>query len=109
MCEPYFSCNDIWGNEGGDDWTGADLGGNISLDPLFCDQTSEDFRLQADSPCWPGADCGLIGAIDADCDGQGVPDTGYPPAGYIPETVTLSQTLVGNMRDVVISRESIEF
>jgi len=90
MCTPGFGCNDIWGNSGGDDWEGEDLGGNFSLDPLFCDLAGNDFRLQPASPCWPGADCGLIGASDVDCDGQDVPDIGTQ-SQYLPQTIELRQ------------------
>jgi Right handed beta helix region len=46
-----LSCNDIWGNAQ-HDCPGStagliDTGGNISLDPLFCD----GYRLHQDSPC----------------------------------------------------------
>jgi hypothetical protein len=48
--------NDVWDNVGGN-YAGActgppdpDPGENFSLDPLFCDPASEDYRLQAGSP-----------------------------------------------------------
>ncbi len=69
LCTPRFECNDIWGNSGGDSWTGEDLGGNISLDPLFCNQVGEDFRLQDGSPCWTD-NCGIIGASHQNCDDE---------------------------------------
>lgn len=69
--EPIFSCSDIFGNEGGD-WTfciGPQEGtnGNISSDPLFCDVTVGDFRLQPLSPCAPNGLCGLKGPFSAGC------------------------------------------
>jgi hypothetical protein len=90
LCVPRFGCNDIWGNSGGDDWAGEDLGGNFSADPLLCDLGGHDFRLEAGSPCWPGSDCGLIGASDLDCDGQDVPGVGTR-SSYLPQTIELLQ------------------
>lgn len=90
MCIPRFGCNDIWGNSGGDDWEGENLGGNFSADPLFCDLGGEDFRLQPGSPCWPGSECGLIGASDVDCDGQGVSVRSFPEP-LLPQSILLFQ------------------
>lgn len=53
--------------------TGAtDEGGNFSLDPLFCDATGGDLRLQSASPCLPGqlpagSTCGSVGALAEGC------------------------------------------
>ncbi len=70
---PRLRCSNLYGNEGGD-WAGriADqsaAGGNLNLDPLFCDPASRDFRLRADSPCAPENNaCGVrIGALDPGC------------------------------------------
>lgn len=75
----HLECCDVYGNAGGNyvgaqaDWTG--VYGNISMDPLFCDDTdSLTFDLQADSPCAP-ADNGcavLMGAFPVNCAGTGV-------------------------------------
>ncbi len=60
---PTVSCSDVYGNEI-DTLCGVDGGGNISLDPLFCDVAN--FRLQAGSPC--ASVCGgVIGALPANC------------------------------------------
>ena len=65
------TCTDLYGNTGGD-WVECladQLGtnGNISLDPLFCDLDSGDFRLHTSSPCAPGPECDLIGALPVNC------------------------------------------
>jgi hypothetical protein len=76
-----FVCNDSWSNAqnyaGCPDPTGTN--GNISLDPLFCNAGSQDFRLDPDSPCLPENSpqgCGLIGAL-----GPCNPVTSVPDAG----------------------------
>lgn len=63
-----FSCTDIQGNE--TDWSGpledqADINGNFSADPLFCDDPAGDLHLQWGSPCLPenSSGCGLVGAL----------------------------------------------
>lgn len=65
-------CLDLYGNDGGNEICGDDLGGNFSSDPLFCDSANGDYTLDWSSPCLPGnhpdsVDCGLIGARDAGC------------------------------------------
>jgi hypothetical protein len=65
---PTYSCNDVFGNAGGDTLPGGiDLGGNVFLDPLFCDSANGVFTLRDDSPCLAvnSGGCGLIGAFDA--------------------------------------------
>jgi hypothetical protein len=70
-----LSCNDVSQNAGGNyaglpDPTGTN--DNISADPLYCDLTALDFHLNMVSPCAPAhspAGCGLIGALDVNCDG----------------------------------------
>ncbi|MBM3318947.1 MAG: hypothetical protein FJY75_13950 [Candidatus Eisenbacteria bacterium] len=62
-----LDCCDVFGNVGGD-YIGAIEGqlgirGNISADPLFCDPENLDLRLHSDSPCAPGGECGLMGAL----------------------------------------------
>lgn len=49
--------------------------GNICADPLFCDPENGDLRLQEDSPCGPGGDCGLMGAWPIGCGGTPVTET----------------------------------
>jgi hypothetical protein len=85
-----LTCCDLHGNAGGD-WVGglasqAEVNGNFSFDPLFCDAASGDFTLRSDSPCLPGnhpdgAACGLIGAEGEGCSvPTGVPS---PSAGGV--------------------------
>jgi predicted outer membrane repeat protein len=68
-----MTCSNVWGNLD-EDWTGllAGLetsGGNVSVDPQFCDSSNRDFFLFGSSPCLPGGDhgCGLIGALGTGC------------------------------------------
>jgi parallel beta-helix repeat protein/predicted outer membrane repeat protein len=70
---PNISCTDIFGNPGGD-WVGcidsfANINGNFSADPRFCDTTSEDFRIRSTSPCAPANNScnALIGALGVGC------------------------------------------
>ena len=65
-----LSCCNIYGNGGGD-WVDqiagqANINGNFSADPLFCDTAVGDFGLSVFSPCLPqNNSCGaLIGALD---------------------------------------------
>ena len=70
-----LSCNDVSNNAGGNyaglpDPTGNK--GNISSDPLFCDLVALDVHLSSVSPCAAAnspAGCGLIGALDVNCEG----------------------------------------
>jgi hypothetical protein len=61
-------CNNSFGNTLGD-WPsflptlGSDTLGNISLDPLFCDTTSENYFLDALSPCAPGHVLNICGTL----------------------------------------------
>jgi len=68
-----LTCCDLYRNCGGD-WVGEiagqlGSGGNISVDPLFCNADSGDFHLDEHSLCAPGCsgDCGLIGALGTAC------------------------------------------
>jgi len=66
-----LSCCDLYGNEGGD-WVGfiatqAEIDGNSSADPLFCDEETNDFTLDAESPCLDAPGCGLVGAWGWGC------------------------------------------
>ncbi len=72
---PTISCSNIYGNEFGD-WTGyiadqANINGNFSLDPLFCNLNEGDYHLYDISPCLPeNNECGtLIGANEQGCIG----------------------------------------
>lgn len=81
---PVVSCTDIYGNEGGDALCGQNAGNNFSLDPLFCNLASDNYRLQMTSPCFPGlhpngpraCDNVRIGAQDPGCNPAAVDDLG---------------------------------
>ncbi len=70
-----FTCNDVWGNDGGnfseeaDDLSGQP--GNFSIDPLYCDPAGGDYSLSFDSACLPaGNSCGVrVGAFGEGCGG----------------------------------------
>jgi hypothetical protein len=69
------TCNNSYGNPGGDWITGmmspyaGDAYGNITADPLFCDRSGGDFRIDPASPCTPDNNsCNtLMGAFFAGC------------------------------------------
>ena len=68
------SCNDVWNN--GTNWYGTPdlvgINGNFSEDPIFCDPENGDYSVAESSTCLPGqgpVGCGLIGALDAGCEG----------------------------------------
>jgi parallel beta-helix repeat protein len=70
---PVLSYCDIYNNAGGD-WVGciadqANINGNFSADPLFCDAENGDYHLSVLSPCAASNNsCGsLIGAQDINC------------------------------------------
>jgi hypothetical protein len=65
--EPVLACNDLFGNGGGDQVLGVDGGGNIHLDPLFCNALAGELGLRADSPCAAAPGCGVIGALEIEC------------------------------------------
>ncbi len=74
-----YLCNDVFSNANSDysgmaDPTGT--GGNISADPLFCNQGTGNLNLESGSPCSADGSggCGLIGALGGDC-------SGGPPSG----------------------------
>jgi hypothetical protein len=71
--EATMQCSNICGNEGGD-YVGcleglSGVGGNIQVDPQFCDETHGNFGIWAASSCAPGfaGDCGLIGVAGPSC------------------------------------------
>jgi predicted outer membrane repeat protein len=66
---PTLSCNDVYGNAGGDGICGTDGGNNFSLDPQLCSQGCDDVGLSAGSPCAPANNpCGVqIGARGVTC------------------------------------------
>ncbi len=75
-----MSCSDVFDNQGGDYiecLTGlGGMNGNISADPLFCDEVGGDYRIDADSPCAEehSGGCGTIGALPVGCGASDVPD-----------------------------------
>ncbi|MCA9753788.1 MAG: right-handed parallel beta-helix repeat-containing protein [Gemmatimonadetes bacterium] len=76
-----LSCTDLFGNQDGD-WVGpiadqADVSGNFSADPLFCD--SEEYEIAADSPCAPPGitGCGPVGAKIVGCGPLSIEELGW--------------------------------
>jgi len=70
QASPTVSCNNIFGNAGGDAVCGIDGGGNMFSDPEFCGiPGTGELHLQADSPCAPAqSPCGqLVGALGVNC------------------------------------------
>jgi hypothetical protein len=70
---PEILCSNIFDNAGGD-WIGcianlSETNGNFSAEPEFCDTSTGDFGLLAESPCASmNNTCGaLIGARDVGC------------------------------------------
>ena len=71
--QSQFACCDFFGNADGDWDSPCAIGflgidGNISEDPLFCGWEEGNYYLQSDSPCAPGGECGLIGALPVGCE-----------------------------------------
>jgi hypothetical protein len=68
--EVTTACSNVFGN-GIDTVCGIDLGGNLFVDPGFCEfdpeRASFDLRLQENSPLIEAEGCGLIGARGATC------------------------------------------
>lgn len=69
-----LQCCDLYGNQGGD-WVGciadqAEVEGNISVDPLFCEADAGDFSLADESPCSEenNPTCGQVGAWPVGCE-----------------------------------------
>lgn len=68
------SCNNLWGNAGGNSVCAQDGGNNFSADPLFCGITgSGNYFLQQTSPCAPAfSPCTQpIGALSVQCEVTG--------------------------------------
>lgn len=77
---------DIFGNDGGDQLCGVDIGGNFSRDPLFCDMATGNYFLDQDSPCLIGVDpyYFAIGANGlGDCSVAPVDDSVYAASGAL--------------------------
>ena len=66
---PTYDCVDVYGNTS-DALCGTDAGGNVSVNPLFCDLDPSagryDVRLHPSSPVSSGA-CGRLGAGEPTC------------------------------------------
>ena len=81
------TCNVVNGNAGSA-WTGitdpTGTGGNLAVDPLFCDAPGANFQLQAASPCRAenSGGCGQIGALLGSCGTSGVPGEETVPAAF---------------------------
>ncbi len=83
-----FTCNDVFENananySGMADPTGTN--GNISANPLFCDQAGGNFTLTNSSPCGDGnsGGCGLIGALAVESCSSAIPgEEGTLPAVF---------------------------
>jgi len=78
-----MTCSDVYGNVGGD-WSGpigGQLGveGNIMQNPMLCNPSFDDFRIDAASPCTPeGNECGvMMGAHGVGCGGTAVESTSW--------------------------------
>lgn len=71
-----ITCNDAYGNVGSDYYyvpaAAGDTLGNISLNPLFCDTTADNYHIADGSPCAPAlSPCQLlIGKYPATCSGN---------------------------------------
>lgn len=75
-----FECTNMFGNisrpyGSNGDWVGsvadqANMNGNFSAEPMFCDTADGNFQLSVMSPCMPdNNECGaLIGALGLGCD-----------------------------------------
>jgi len=77
---PIMSCNDLYGNAGGDALCGTDGGNNASSDPEFCGVSGSGFFwLQSDSPCAPASSlCGvLIGSLPVACSTVDIKETSW--------------------------------
>ena len=68
-------CSDVFGNSDAA-VCGRDLGGNLAVDPQFCDFAPErqvyDVRLASTSPLVGVAGCGRLGAAPVGCEGSAV-------------------------------------
>jgi hypothetical protein len=95
---------DVFGNEMGD-WTPgiedmANLDGNFSLDPRFCDTASGNFHIAFNSPCAPANNGSgeLIGAFGAGCATEQtivVPDTMF--TSWIDDDTIEASVYVGDI------------
>jgi len=64
---PQLSCNDWFGNVGGQTVGVPSNYSDISVNPRFCDLGASDVHLSATSPLLADPNCGLIGALGQGC------------------------------------------
>ncbi len=69
-----LSCCDVYGNAGGD-WIGCiesqgSERGNWTIEPCFCDEENDDYRLHSNSWCVNNGSCEFVGAMLVGC-GEG--------------------------------------
>ncbi|MDI6809326.1 MAG: pectinesterase family protein [Candidatus Eisenbacteria bacterium] len=70
--EPTLACNDLWENLFGN-YIGCDPGeSDLTLAPLFCNPSQDNFYLCEASPCANAPGCGQIGALGIGCVSSGV-------------------------------------
>ncbi|MDI6809331.1 MAG: right-handed parallel beta-helix repeat-containing protein [Candidatus Eisenbacteria bacterium] len=62
-----ISCNNVWRNAQGNYNLWQSVNGDISEDPLFCDEFEGNYYLDNDSPCRGLSACGRIGAYPVGC------------------------------------------
>jgi copper-binding protein NosD/flagellar hook capping protein FlgD len=62
-----LACNDWFGNGRGAVNGVAAQGGDVSVDPQFCDVGNEDVRVDSSSPLVGATGCGQIGALGVGC------------------------------------------
>jgi len=94
---PVLSCCDLFGNQGGD-YVGMvegleGLDGNVSVDPLFCDRSGNDFHLATGSSCLDSPGCGLIGAL-----GEGCAESTPPRIWLVPSDAPTIQAGIDSAR-----------
>lgn len=105
---PVVTCTDVFGNEGGNLICGVNGGFNFSQDPRFCNMTTGDYRLQANSPCLPGQHPSGPGS----CNGQrlGGEDLGCAPAVDAPDQFPFAPSLLqGNDPNPFVGMTTIHF
>ena len=95
---PTLTCNDVFGNVGGNTICGVNGGNNISLDPSFCAGDCSDLGLAQSSPCTAAnSPCGQqLGAEGINCIPTPVDNSSRAPvflAAPVPNPVTGSSRL----------------
>lgn len=113
-----FNCCNVYGNPAGD-WPNdmGDSAGNMSLNPIFCDYTGNDFSLDTFSPCAPDHPlnlCGkLFGALETAC--QNCVDIDYDglcyevdncPNNYNPDQTDVDNDGIGDICDGYVGADT---